>query len=223
VHTSGLARQLADFLGPDHPDIVVVPHGIWSDQLRGAEEERRPLPGKLLFYGQMRRSKGLDVLLEALRHLPECSLTVAGAPETPAYGEAIRESVSRVSGNRVVLRDEFIPDEDVPSLFQEADLIVLPYSTFSSQSGVLHDAIAYGRPVVVTDVGALGESVREWGIGQVARPNDATDLARAIAAALEPTAYQNAKHALERVRDDLSWNKAAQITCDTYRGARSHG
>jgi glycosyltransferase involved in cell wall biosynthesis len=222
VHSSGLVSELSEFLRPGHPDIVVIPHGIWSHQSVVDDGKRFP-SGKLLFYGMIRRSKGLETLLEALQHLPACSLTVAGMPESPGYRDEIRHKVSRLPEERITLHDEFVPDEEVPGFFAEADLVVLPYSSFSSQSGVLHDAIAFGRPVVVTDVGALGESVRQWGIGQVARSDDAADLARAISAALEPKFYLAACKALGKLRDDLTWTKAAQITFDTYRRVWRHG
>src|SRR5205085_173798 len=65
-------------------------------------------------------------------------------------------------------------------LFRQASVVVLPYTSFASQSGVLHDAYAQGRPVIVTDVGALGETVREDGTGVVIPSGDAATLAQSI-------------------------------------------
>jgi glycosyltransferase involved in cell wall biosynthesis len=65
-------------------------------------------------------------------------------------------------------------------LFGQASVVVLPYTAFASQSGVLHDAYAQGRPVIVTDVGALGETVREDGTGLVVPAGDAAALTEAI-------------------------------------------
>ena len=75
-------------------------------------------------------------------------------------------------------------------LFAQASIVVLPYTSFASQSGVLHDAYGHGRPVVVTDVGALGRSVREDGTGLVAPPGEAAELAVCITQALEPSNWQ---------------------------------
>ena len=74
----------------------------------------------------------------------------------------------------------------MPALFERSRLVILPYTYFASQSGVLHQALAFGRPVVATDVGALGECVRQWGIGPVVPPNDERALAEGIERALEP-------------------------------------
>lgn len=71
-------------------------------------------------------------------------------------------------------------------LFREAWGVVLPYETFSSQSGGLHDASGHGRPVVVTDVGALGATVRHDGTGAVVTVDDAEALAAALVATAGP-------------------------------------
>jgi glycosyltransferase involved in cell wall biosynthesis len=65
-----------------------------------------------------------------------------------------------------------------------ANVIVLPYTRFHSQSGVLADAYTYRLPLVVTDVGAIGPTVREDRTGEVALPGSATGLAQAIARVL---------------------------------------
>jgi glycosyltransferase involved in cell wall biosynthesis len=62
--------------------------------------------------------------------------------------------------------------------------MVLPYTSFASQSAVLQDAYAHRLPVVVSDVGALGETIREDRTGWVVDPGDADELAAAMLAAL---------------------------------------
>src|SRR5215211_7916726 len=108
-------------------------------------------------------------------------------------------------------------------LFEQSSLVVLPYTSFSAQSGVLHDALAYGLPVVVTDVGALGESVRRWGIGQVVPPDDDAALAGAIREMLVPSRYQQVSAVVDRVRNELSWKRAAEIAIEAYRSVWRDG
>ena len=98
-----------------------------------------------------------------------------------------------------------------------ARLVVLPYTFFASQSGVLHQALAHRRPVVATDVGALGECVRRWGIGTVVPPDDEEALADGIEHALEPDNYRAAVEAIGRVREELTWTRMADATIDVYR------
>lgn len=219
VHSEGLRDTLSAFLGAAHPPIVVIPHGVWRapTALDADEGVLHNKNGHLLFFGQLRRNKGLSVLIEAMRTLPQCSLTIAGAPENPAFQQELRAEVDTLPKEQVRLIDRFLDDEEVPGLFRNADLVVLPYTSFTSQSGVLHDAIAYRRPVVASDLGAMGESVRRWRIGSVVPPNDADALACAITSLLQPEAYSEAVSAARRAGEELSWRHAARITAATYR------
>src|SRR3989442_1236936 len=78
-----------------------------------------------------------------------------------------------------------------------AAAVVLPYRRLDS-SGVLATAIGYRRPVVVTDVGSLGEIVREFGAGEVVPPDDPHALAEATTRLLEPKALAAARKGAER-------------------------
>ena len=77
------------------------------------------------------------------------------------------------------MHDEFVPDERVAQLFLDTELVVLPYLE-ASQSGILAMAAAFGKPVVVTDVGELGHVVRATGMGLVVPPSDPEGLSNAI-------------------------------------------
>ena len=95
--------------------------------------------------------------------------------------------------------------------------MVLPYTSFGSQSGVLHQALAHARPVVTSDVGALGESVRRWGVGEVVPPGDERALARAIEQALDPGRYRAAAESIACIRSELTWTRTAETTIEVYR------
>ncbi|HOB52685.1 MAG TPA: glycosyltransferase [Acidobacteriota bacterium] len=136
----------------------------------------------ILFFGLVRPYKGLDVLLEAFRMLsatdPDARLLVAGEfyekPERfePLLGELVRSG-------RLILRDRFIPNEDVHLHFRAADLVVLPYR-HATQSGIIPLAYQFGRGVVSTQVGGLDEMVADGESGYLVPPDDAAALAEAI-------------------------------------------
>jgi glycosyltransferase involved in cell wall biosynthesis len=219
VHSDGLKAALADFLGPGHPLIAVTPHGVWNGHegdvpSPAARGDERP---RLLFFGVLRPNKGLHVLLRALERLPGCDLTVAGEPDEPSYHKQVRELAGRFAPGRVELIDRYVDEREVPELFRRSRLVVLPYTFFASQSGVLHMALAHRRPVVASDLGAMGECVRAWGIGRVVPASDERALAEAIEGALEPDEYRRAAEATDRVRDDLTWTRTAEATIDVYR------
>ncbi len=71
--------------------------------------------------------------------------------------------------------------------------------------------------MVASDVGSLGESVRRWGIGEVVPPSDGLALTRAIRDALMPQRYMEASRAVDEVRENLSWERTAEITIEAYR------
>jgi glycosyltransferase involved in cell wall biosynthesis len=87
--------------------------------------------------------------------------------ETAALGEGVRFL-------------GFVEDADIPALVSMSSMIVLPY-TGITQSGVLHwEVIPYTKPVIATDVGGIGETVRKHGLGAVIPPGDSDALAHAV-------------------------------------------
>jgi glycosyltransferase involved in cell wall biosynthesis len=165
----------------------------------------------------IRPNKGLHVLLRAMERLPGCTLTVAGCPEEAGYFGRVRELAAELPEGRVEWVPRFVDESEIAGFFDRSHLVVLPYTEFPSQSGVLHQAAAHGRPVVASDVGGLGESVRRWGIGEAVPPNDPAALADAVSRALRPESYRAAADATARVRDKLTWAHTAEATLDVYR------
>lgn len=157
--------------------VFVLPHPI-----RMVEDVPAPRthPPTVLFFGRFRSNKGIDVLLEAIRSIPgdrDVRFVLAGRGE-PVLEDRVRDAASR--DNRIRPEIGRVSSERRTELLQEASLLVLPYTEFHSQSGVLADAYSVGRPLVVTDVGALGATVREDRSGWVVPPSDPPALARTI-------------------------------------------
>ena len=136
----------------------------------------------LLFFGFVRKYKGLHVLIEAMPRivaaLPGVRLVVAGEfyeDEAP-----YRERIERLGlTEHVVIHDRYIPNDAVATYFSAADLVVQPYVS-ATQSGVAQIAFHFERPVVVTDVGGLAEVVPDGRAGFVVPPEDPEALARAV-------------------------------------------
>ena len=222
VHTPRLAKQLADFLENRHPPIHVTPHGIWTMDLPANPPsiEERLTWKRLLFFGTIRRNKGLDQLLRAMEQLPGYTLTIAGDPEEPAY---FREEVVplvhrlREMGIGIDLHDRFIPDDEMAALFASHSALMLPYTpAFTAQSGVLFMAITHGIPVIASAVGGLREMLSEHPIGMMidqATPGQIADgIRRLYAQGLE---MDVAGHLL-RARQAYSWQATATATIAGY-------
>jgi glycosyltransferase involved in cell wall biosynthesis len=74
-------------------------------------------------------------------------------------------------GGAVRLLDRYLPNEEVERFFRAADIVVLPYVS-ATQTGIAQIALTFERPVIVTDVGGLPESVRPGETGYVVPPRD---------------------------------------------------
>jgi glycosyltransferase involved in cell wall biosynthesis len=126
----------------------------------------------MLFFGLVRAYKGLDLLLEAFgsikEQLPDLQLIVAG--EFYEDEDKYRAQISALGlDERVVIRNEFIPDGDLRKYFSAASLVVQPYKT-ATQSGVTQVAFHFEKPMLVTNVGGLGEIVHDRKMGYACEP-----------------------------------------------------
>jgi glycosyltransferase involved in cell wall biosynthesis len=122
----------------------------------------------LLFFGLIRDYKGLDLLLEAFEKIEDKELRLLVAGEFYNDKEQYRAVLDRL-GERVVLHEGFVKDEDVCNYFSVADALVLPYRT-ATQSGVTQIAYNFSVPMVVTRVGGLPEIVADGKVGFVCEP-----------------------------------------------------
>ena len=154
---------------------------------------RHPLPDeqRLLFFGTFRQNKGLAVLLDAialLRDRRDYRFTIAGRGDSSL--SALLEGAA-AGDERIEVEHGFASAQRKSELYAASRIVVLPYTSFASQSGVLHDSYGHGRPVLVSDVGALGDTVRQDGTGRVVPPSDPVALAAAIDAMMgEPNGYR---------------------------------
>ncbi len=161
VHTRASAESI------NHKSINIIHYGTYPCNRISRKDAREKLsiPDNakvLLFFGNMRPYKGLDILLESFKMLANENknvwLIVAGRPwrDFNKYKQII-DSFDPNINSRILLKNEFIPDKEVPIYFSASDLLILPYKKFDSQSGVIMLSISCGLPYVVTNVKGLSE------------------------------------------------------------------
>jgi glycosyltransferase involved in cell wall biosynthesis len=115
----------------------------------------------MLFFGLIRKYKGLDMLLQAMtdKRIKDVNLIVAG--EFYDDENQYRTYTSENGLNdRVTIMSGYIPDSDIPNLFSVADIVVLPYRS-ATQSGVTQTAYHFNKPMLVTRVGGLPDLVKD--------------------------------------------------------------
>ncbi len=160
----------------------------------------------VLFFGLIRPYKGLDLLLEAMPHCPDVHVVVAGEP----YGDwtPYREIIQRHGlAERVHLFLDFIPNHQVAAFFSAADLVVQPYRS-ATQSGISQIACHFEKPMVVTNVGGLPETVTDGKTGYVvsADPAAIASAIRTFFAAPPPDIQAE----LARAKTRFSWRHLAR-------------
>jgi glycosyltransferase involved in cell wall biosynthesis len=175
VHSKSDWQLFESSYGPMDVRVALVPHGPY-DQYRDIPETADPATAaaaaavraapkdgtvNLLFFGLIRPYKGLEDLLRVFNALPGHEagrfwLTVVG--ETwEGCTEPARLIAASPHAARITFVNEYVPDEVAAAAFAHADVAVLPYRR-SSSSGILHVAMSWGLPIVVTSVGGLPEA-----------------------------------------------------------------
>ena len=159
---------------------ILVSHPLYDNfgEIISKEEAREKLnlsqEGKIiLFFGFIRKYKGLDLLYEAMADerikKSGIKLLVAGEyyEDTKTYNEQIEKLGIK---NQLILKTDFIPDSEVKYYLCAADAVIQPYKN-ATQSGVTPLAYHFEKPMVVTNVGGLPFLVPHEKVGLVVEPN----------------------------------------------------
>lgn len=236
VHAERNREEVIDEFDLDGGRIAVVPHGAYDLFFRGGTLDRQEARNALglppdrriiLFFGSVRRYKGLEYLVDAFRKVKHkvdgLLLLVVGTVKTPNaedFGYYSNLLAELSTEEDVVCRSGYVPVERVPSYFSASDLVAIPYVK-TYQSGILALAYAAGRPVVVTDTGGLAEVVDAGKSGLVVPPGDVDRLAEAILGITADPAVMETmgRHAKYLADTKYSWNDIAAKTMDVYRAA----
>ncbi len=211
VHSQRTLERLAEF-GIERGHMSVIPHPVFDAPVEVAVEP--PSGRTMLFFGLIRRYKGLDVLVSALprilERVPDARLLVAGDPLEPI--EPVRELATSlgVEGS-IEWRLGFVPDDELVALLASSAFVVLPYREIES-SGVLALAFGHARPAVVSDLGGVGEHVREFGAGRAVPAEDPAALADACVELLtDDDALRRAFEGALAARRTLTWEASAEL------------
>jgi D-inositol-3-phosphate glycosyltransferase len=171
----------------------------------------------LLFFGLIRRYKGLDLLLEAMADervkALGVKLIVAGEYyEDAAPYQAIIEKHGLA--DRLVMHTHFIADEDVRWYFSACDLVAQTYHT-ATQSGVTKIALQFDKPSLVTNVGGLGEIITHGQSGYVVAP-DVKAIAESIADYYDAAREVAFTAATVAEKKKYSWEVMCNTVADLY-------
>lgn len=224
VLTRSVGESLQDkYLYPANR-IFLSAHGHFGDS--NAEVEPRKLltdrPPRLLFFGRILEYKGLELMLEALpllrREFPTLELEVWGTGDIAPYRAALD------TAGDVRVENRWIEEAEIPSIFANTDLSVLPYRE-ASQSGVVATAFAAGMPCIATPIPGLCEQVNDGVTGVISSGFSPAEYAEAVAKALRDPAFyaRLSQNCIAATRTTLNWETVGQSVVNALHGAYARG
>lgn len=166
-----LADASVDLILKTHPGvpIVVIPHISYCDFYNISRLERLTIPHRhglqpskyILFFGLIRRYKGLDVLIRAFRRdaSQASRMMIAGKPQSEDLLEEIQDLCS--DDQRITLILRHISDAEIPDIFSQCRLVVLPYVE-SLNSGVAILSASFGAPTLARGNPVMREYSKRW-------------------------------------------------------------
>ena len=172
----------------------------------------------MLFFGIIRKYKGLDILLEAFadERLQNKNLRLIVAGEFYEDEKPYLDLIDKYNlSESVILATNFIPDDEVVNYFCAADIIVQPYRN-ATQSGVTQIAYHFEKPMLVTDVGGLKEIVPHGKVGYVCEPTSIS-VVDAILDFYNNDKEQQFIQGVIDEKDKYSWSKMIENIKNLYQ------
>ena len=196
---------------------ALVPHPVY--EIFGSSLAKTDARAKLgirderviLFFGYVRRYKGLHTLLDAMPAILKSlkvKLLVVGEfyDDEQKYRQQIAENNLQ---NDVVVHSDYVPNEEVSLYFSAADVVVLPYIT-ATQSGIVQIAYQFDKPVIATDVGGLAEVVLNNRTGFIVKPAAPQEVADAVVRFYEGKREQEFVKNVREEKKKYSWDNLIQ-------------
>jgi beta-1,4-mannosyltransferase len=219
LSNAGLAMGLQRFPRLQQLPSTVIRHGHYRDQYPPPNRDARALLGipqhgkVMMFFGAVRAYKNVDTLVKTFRSLPNdgALLYVVGQPNSVPLSDFIKQEAAQ--DPRIFLKFEWIDSQDVSMYLSAADLVVLPYrEVLNSGSALL--ALSCDRPILVPDLGAMGELKLDFSTDWVRTykgPLDASILEDALLWSSQP------RPAVCPMPDKYCWDQIGKQTLDFYQ------
>lgn len=203
--------------------VVIIRHGGYIDFVNSSIARNEaffdlkldPNLKYILFFGQIKDVKGLDLLIKAFSKIldTKVKLIIAGKPWKDNFSTYENLIESKGLKSRIVLLKRYITDEEKDKLFLASDIVVIPYKKIF-QSGVLLTALSYPCVVLCSDLEPNMEVIKSGENGFLFETNNIDSLASMLTFILNENSEkikQIKDNALKTVKTDYSWDYAAEI------------
>lgn len=223
-------KRFDELFPEDSNKVTFIPHGHFLDfaDKHGMEEARKHLnipqdKTVLLFFGQIKKVKGVGVLLEAFGKLikkrDDLYLVVAGSVWKDDFGP-YQEIIDhyKLTDSQLKADIRFIPDDEIGYYYSACDIAVMPYLDVY-QSGVIQLVYAYGKPAVATAIAPFMEIVEDGATGYLCQPNSVDSLAESIERAVaEKDCFASLGEAgRQKIAAKYSWDDIAAKVTELYK------
>lgn len=231
AHNEITRTELVEEIGVRDDKIHVIPHGNYADLAKSAIDRtgaRRHLKLEndeiaIVFFGHIKEVKGLDILLRAMPDVIRSTrrrvrLIIAGRLWQHGF-ERYQQLIDSLGLEKnVSLHLRYIPDEELPSFYRGADLMVLPYRRIY-QSGVALMALTLETPIIASDVPGMKEMIDHLQTGILFESENPNDLASKMLWAIEhPEALSTiVKNGRELMQRKYPWHLVGEKTAALYR------
>lgn len=230
VHNQFSRAELMAHLNVTANRVAVIPHGNYrhvypSPLSRTTARQELGWNQKenvLLFFGQIKGVKRLDLLLSAfalvLKAQPNTRLVIAGKVVDVPFSTYQSQIDTLGIATQCTCLIRYIKNEEVPLLYGASDAVVLPYERIY-QSGVLLMAMSFAKAVLVSSIPGMLEIVRDEETGFVFKNGDPVDLAaRLVTVLAEPEKRGKvAQQGLQLMDDEYSWYIVGELTNRLYK------
>lgn len=220
-HSGHDIQRAKDLLGTNTDKIhTVIPHGNFIESYENTiskEKARNNLnipdhSRTLLCFGFIRKNRGYEYLLEAVKDMENTTVVIAGKLEDKDVYRNLLVYEKRFPQLRLFVK--WIPDEEIQYYFNASDIVVLPYTDITT-SGVIPLAYAFSRPVITTNIGGLRDIVNK-DTGIIVPARDVEALRNAIENIFSRDLLSMGKCAYEYSRKEFSWERNVQKIKELY-------
>jgi len=228
-HSEQARKALIDLMPELQNKIVMIPLGNFINSLPQNEEnslckleKKETKRFKILFFGKIKRIKRLDLMIRALseikkRNRIEVEVIIAGKAYDISEDEIIKSIEDLNLEENITFINKHIHDSEINSLFNWADVSILPYDTIF-QSGVLLLCMSYKLPTIVSDISGMKEIVKEDFNGVIFKKGSVIDLCKKIEGlAMNPKKLNEiAANSYKYVEAKHSWDLCGKLTSEMY-------
>lgn len=234
VHTDSLKCQLIDTFQVPASKVHVINFGNYNfvnDLLVSTDVEVTPYDVvSFTYFGYIRKYKGIDILLQSLalvkKKLSDLGETrpfhcnIVGKSQEGFWEAAGYDNQITLLGIQDVVRLDIrhVPFEEIPSIFANTDVALVPYVN-ASQSAVVPLAYAFSKPVIASEVGGIPDVVKHGITGVLVEPGNVDQLAESIVSFIQNplSAITMGQNARKFADTELDWATIAKKTIDCYK------